>query len=345
VRAPASSANLGPGFDSLGLALALHDEVVAEVAGEACVVEVHGEGAADVPRDESHLVASALLTGLERWAGERPPGLRLTCRNRLPHGRGLGSSAAAVVSGLLAARGLLSEAERIGDEEVLDLANRIEGHPDNVAACLLGGLTVSWTDDTAARAVRLGLHQSVRAVLCVPAWPMSTQQARGLLPAQVPHVDAVFNSSRSALLVAALTREPGLLLTATEDRLHQPYRAPAMRPTSGRGPPCWCWVTAAPTPAYARSPARNGRCGRSRSTPTGRGRNTSPRARVGAFEATTPCDGDSLVAAVDPRIGVAATLSLVLAASDAPNLEANRVKPLRAGVGFISTATPARLRR
>jgi homoserine kinase len=232
VRAPASSANLGPGFDSLGLALALHDEVVAEVAGEACVVEVHGEGAADVPRDESHLVASALLTGLERWAGERPPGLRLTCRNRLPHGRGLGSSAAAVVSGLLAARGLLSEAERIGDEEVLDLANRIEGHPDNVAACLLGGLTVSWTDDTAARAVRLGLHQSVRAVLCVPAWPMSTQQARGLLPAQVPHVDAVFNSSRSALLVAALTREPGLLLTATEDRLHQLYRAPAMKPTS-----------------------------------------------------------------------------------------------------------------
>jgi homoserine kinase len=232
VRAPASSANLGPGFDSLGLALALHDEVVAEVAGEGCVVEVHGEGADDVPRDESHLVASALLTGLERWAGERPPGLRLTCRNRLPHGRGLGSSAAAVVSGLLAARGLMSEADRIGDEEVLDLANRIEGHPDNVAACLLGGLTVSWTDDTAARAVRLGLHQSVRAVLCVPAWPMSTEQARGLLPAQVPHVDAVFNSSRAALLVAALTREPGLLLTATEDRLHQPYRAPAMRPTS-----------------------------------------------------------------------------------------------------------------
>lgn len=232
VRAPASSANLGPGFDSLGLALALHDQVVAEVGSDGCVVDVRGEGAADVPRDESHLVARALLTGLETWAGQRPPGLRLTCRNRLPHGRGLGSSAAAVVSGLLAARGLMVDADRVGDAEVLDLANRIEGHPDNVAACLLGGLTVAWTDQSAARAARLDLHPSVRAVLCVPAWPMSTAQARGLLPPRVPHADAVFNSARAALLVAALTREPGLLLTATEDRLHQPYRATAMQPTA-----------------------------------------------------------------------------------------------------------------
>jgi homoserine kinase len=236
VRVPATSANLGPGFDAFGLALSRHDEVTVAVRDAGLRVEVSGEGADDVPRDESHLVAASLLTALRHWHGE-PPGLLVRCRNTIPHGRGLGSSAAAIVAGVVAARSLLVQAgavpeHSLGAADVLTLASRLEGHPDNVAAALAGGLTVAWQRDDGATAVSLTPHPQVLPVVCVPAWPMSTEAARGLLPDAVPHVDAAFNAGRAGLLVAALTRHPEHLLDATEDRLHQQYRAPAMQPTA-----------------------------------------------------------------------------------------------------------------
>jgi homoserine kinase len=231
VRVPATSANLGPGFDTFGLALGEHDEVDVAVVGDDLVVEVSGEAADEVPRDESHLVVSAMLAAFRRW-GSVPGGLRVRCRNSIPHARGLGSSAAAIVAGLVAARALLADADAVDDDEVLGLATELEGHPDNVAAALAGGFTIAWTGDEGVRAVRLTPHQNLLPVACVPGWPMSTTTARGLLPAQVPHADAVFNASRAGLLVAALTQAPERLLEATVDRLHQPYRAAAMQPTA-----------------------------------------------------------------------------------------------------------------
>jgi homoserine kinase len=236
VRVPATSANLGPGFDTFGIALGRYDEVEVALAGDGLQVEVSGEGADDVARDESHLVVSAMLSAFRRWHQE-PPGLRVRCANTVPHARGLGSSAAAIVAGVVAARALLIEQSAPGsvqldDAEVLRLATELEGHPDNVAAALLGGFTLAWTDDDGARAVRLAPHEAVLPVVCVPGWPMSTEAARGLLPAEVPHPDAVFNAGRAGLLVAALTQVPERLLEATADRLHQRYRAPAMPPTA-----------------------------------------------------------------------------------------------------------------
>lgn len=229
VRVPATSANLGPGFDCLGLAVGRYDEVDVELAGDGLAVEVAGEGADDLPRDETHLVVASLLRTAERL-GVRLPGLRLRARNTIPHGRGMGSSAAAVCAGVLAARAFFADGDtRLPDEELLDLAAGIEGHPDNVAACLLGGLTLAWADPGAGvRAERLEPHEGLRPVLFVPISRLSTSAARGLLPATVPHADAAANAGRAALLVHALTAEPGLLLPATEDRLHQAYRAPAM---------------------------------------------------------------------------------------------------------------------
>jgi len=236
VRVPATSANLGPGFDTFGLALGMHDEVDAALTNGGLSVEVSGEAAGDVPRDETHLVVSSMLAALRRWYGE-PPGLQVRCRNSIPHGRGLGSSAAAIVAGVVAARGLVDEhappRTRIGDDEVLDLAAEIEGHPDNVAAALGGGFTLAWSGDDSARSVRLQPHDDVLPVVCIPDQPMSTATARGLLPAEVSHRDAVFNASRSGLLVAAMTQRPDRLLEATQDRLHQPYRVDAM-PATGR---------------------------------------------------------------------------------------------------------------
>lgn len=235
VRVPATSANLGPGFDSLGLALALHDEIEVRAAGSMVSLEVSGEGADDVAiAGERHLVVRAMRVGFDALGVAQPAGLALRCVNRIPHGRGLGSSAAAIVAGLLASRALACVSFAPGD--VLPLASELEGHPDNVAACLLGGLTIAWTPydkceparETAARAVRLEPLPEVRAIVFVPPESLSTKVARGLLPAAVPHGDAARNAGRAALLVAALTSSPGALLDATVDWLHQDYRAPAM---------------------------------------------------------------------------------------------------------------------
>jgi len=231
VRVPATSANLGPGFDSFGLALGLFDEVQAERVDDSGLdVVVDGVGAGTVATDETNLVVQAMHATFDEL-GEARPGLRLHCRNGVPHGRGLGSSAAAIVAGVAGARAL---AGRPDDRAaVLDLAARLEGHPDNVAAAVLGGLTVAWTEDGGrSSAVRLDVDAAVRAVLLVPGESLSTEAARAMLPDVVPHGDAVRNAARAALLVVALTQRPDLLLTATEDRLHQSQRAPAMRPTA-----------------------------------------------------------------------------------------------------------------
>lgn len=228
VRVPATSANLGPGFDALGLALSLYDDVVVQVTESGLEVDIAGEGADELRRDRRNLVVRALRAGFDALGGQ-PRGLSVVCANRIPQSRGLGSSAAAVVAGVVAARGLVVAGdERLGDEALLRLATEIEGHPDNVAACLRGGLTIAWTDDIGVHSASLEVDDGVHPVAFVPSTKSSTAKARRLLPDSVPHSDAAFNSARSALLVEALRRRPDLLLDATDDRLHQSYRAEAM---------------------------------------------------------------------------------------------------------------------
>jgi homoserine kinase len=229
VRAPATSANLGPGFDALGLALTLHDDVEVELADSGLSIEVTGEGEETARRGPRHLVARTFRAAYA-LIGPRtaPPGLRIRCRNRIPHARGLGSSSAATIAGILAARALHPEGKAFTDADVLALATEIEGHPDNVAPCLAGGLTIAWRDGLGPKLVRLDVAPEVRPVLLVPEHRVPTERARGLLPETVPHADAAANAGRAALLIAALTGHPELLLDATEDRLHQPYRASAM---------------------------------------------------------------------------------------------------------------------
>jgi homoserine kinase len=229
----ASSANLGPGFDSLGLALNLYDEITVETTESGLAVEVEGEGAGQVPLDSSHLVVRAIEGGLEA-AGVTAPGLIVRCRNDIPHSRGLGSSAAAVVGGLAAANGLVAQAgwSALTERDLIQLSSDFEGHPDNASAAVLGGAVVSWTDSSARlpryAAAPLRLHPDIRLFTAIPEQRSSTAETRVLLPDQVSHHDARFNVSRAALLVLALTERPDLLMEATEDVLHQPQRAAAM---------------------------------------------------------------------------------------------------------------------
>lgn len=232
VRVPATSANLGPGFDALGLALAVHDEIEVQlVASDEVRVEVVGEGAGEVPDGADHLVVRALQHTLE-LAGAPLTGVHLRCTNRIPHGRGLGSSAAAVVSGIVAARGLLADPHALDARTLLGIATEFEGHPDNAAPALRGGATLAWAGHDGPRAVDLEVDPRIRATVLVPDVRLATSRARGVLPAQVPHADAAFTAGRAALLVEALARRPELLLDATEDRLHQDYRAEVMAATA-----------------------------------------------------------------------------------------------------------------
>jgi homoserine kinase len=230
---PATSANLGPGFDALGLALDLYDDVVVRITDEPGLsVDVAGMGAASVPRNARHLVVRSMRATFKLLGGA-PAGLEVVCANRIPHSRGLGSSAAAIVAGVVAARGLVvGGSERMDDAAALAHASELEGHPDNVAACLLGGLTIAWTEDGGARAVKVPTAAALAPVVFVPGSSSSTKAARKLLPESVPHADAVANAARSALLVEALRAHPDDLMAATEDRLHQPYRASAMPRTA-----------------------------------------------------------------------------------------------------------------
>ncbi|MEO6827245.1 MAG: homoserine kinase [Microbacteriaceae bacterium] len=231
VKVPATTANLGPGFDTLGLALSLYDKLDVSVRPEPGIsVQVLGIGAGEIAADESNLVARAIAYTFTRF--DRPlPGLNLVAHNVIPHGRGLGSSGAAIVSGIMAARGLLNGIVEIDAEHLLALATELEGHPDNVAPALFGGLTIAWMNKGAPQYKKLIVHRGVSPLVLVPQTVMSTKLARSLQPLSVPHEDAVFNLSRSALLIAALIQSPELLLAATEDKLHQRYRASAMPET------------------------------------------------------------------------------------------------------------------
>jgi homoserine kinase len=225
VEVPATSANLGPGFDCFGLALDWRERVDLAVIEHGYQIEVSGEGAAELPRDESHLIIRAALVGLADL-GVRAPGLWLGCRNTIPHARGLGSSSAAIVAGLVAAAGLAEIA--VQPEWLLGHANAIEGHPDNVAAAIYGGFVLAYEGRTGVTVAQGTVHSSVAAAVLIPETSLATEAARGLLPESVPHVDAVANSGRAALLVHAMASEPELLYDATCDWLHQGYREVAM---------------------------------------------------------------------------------------------------------------------
>ena len=228
VSVPATSANLGPGFDSLGLALDLRDELTGEVTGSGLDIEVRGVCADEVPRDGSHLVVRAMRAAFDAMA-VRAPGVRLVCDNAIPHGRGLGSSAAAIVGGAALARALVAEGDALLDDAaLLRLAAGIEGHPDNVAPALHGGFVISGREGDGFYAVPATVDRRVGAVVFVPPEPVSTEVARGLLPEHVSHADAAADAGRTALLVAALAERPEHLFLATRDYLHQEFRRAAM---------------------------------------------------------------------------------------------------------------------
>jgi len=232
VRVPATSANLGPGFDSLGLAVGLYDTVRVRTSAEpGTTVSISGEGAATLPTDDTHLVVRTIRETVAS-AGFSVPGLQLEAQNVIPHGRGLGSSASAIVSGVLAGNALLPAEQRLDAAALLDLCSRLEGHPDNVAPALAGGLAISWEEDGIFRSVSAPVHGEIIPVAAVPATELSTESARGLLPGEVPHAAAAANSGRAALLIHALGTEPALLPEGTVDFLHQEYRAAAMAPSA-----------------------------------------------------------------------------------------------------------------
>lgn len=232
VSVPATSANLGPGYDSLGLALALHDTLTVESldSGEL-VFELSGEGAESLPRDASHLVVKAMNAAFGRL-GYRHGGLKITAANVNPHGRGLGSSASAVVAAVMAANALVPEEAQRGREWILQLTSEMEGHPDNVAPAIFGGLALSWQDSDRYSSTCAAVAETVIPVVAVPDYELSTDAARALLPASIGHHAAAMNSGRAALLIHALTLKPEFLLAGTQDYLHQSYRAEAMRPSA-----------------------------------------------------------------------------------------------------------------
>jgi homoserine kinase len=238
VRAPATSANLGPGYDSFGLALSRYDQVRARVSSAGLDVRVSGAGAGELALDEAHLVVRAMRAAFDRLGGQ-PPGLALDCRNDIPHGRGMGSSAAAIVTGIELARGLSADGrQRLSDSAALALATELEGHPDNVAACLLGGLSIAWLASGTGHAAQAATADQLTAtgispVLFIPAEQSATKAARAVLPELIAHADAAFNAGRAGLLVVALTGRPELLLAGTEDRLHQQHRAASMPASAG----------------------------------------------------------------------------------------------------------------
>lgn len=222
-RVPATSANLGSGFDCLGLALGLYNEVILEV-GPPFSVEIEGEGSAELARDRSNLIYRS-MEHVARSQGSELPEFSLRCVNRIPLERGLGSSSAAVVAGLVLAERLTGA--RVSDDEMLGLAVDVEGHADNVAAALRGGFTLAYQNGGSWHAESLPLSEEIRPVVLVPLTErMPTAEARRVLPGEVAREDAIFNASRAALVVVALGGRSELLFDALDDRLHQSVRLP-----------------------------------------------------------------------------------------------------------------------
>jgi homoserine kinase len=233
IQVPATSANLGPGFDSLGLALGMHDRYVAQILDDPGLdIDISGEGADVLPRTEKNLLVKAMYKGFKFLGGE-PKGVAIRALNVIPHGRGLGSSASAIVGGLMLARSLvLTGDEKMSNEDLLNLATEMEGHPDNVAAALFGSATIAWTEDQRgkkiARAVQIQVDPRISAIAFIPEGAVATSKARKLLPETIVHADAAANTTRGELLVHALASRPDLLFIATEDFIHQKFRQEAM---------------------------------------------------------------------------------------------------------------------
>ena len=264
VTVPGSSANLGPGFDTLGLALGIYDTIEVEITESGLEVEVYGEGEDDLPRDGSHLVVKAIRSALNA-ADAQAPGLRVVCTNTIPQSRGLGSSASAAVAGVVAANALAGSP--LDEAQVVQLSSAFEGHPDNAAASVLGSAVVSWTttpvdgSQPGYKAVAVPVDPRIRATALVPDFHASTQAVRRVLPSHVTHTDARFNVSRTAVMTVALQNHPELLWEGTRDRLHQTYRAEVLPVTaewvnrlrnrgyaaflSGAGPTCLVLSTGA----------------------------------------------------------------------------------------------------
>lgn len=223
VRVPGTTANCGPGFDAVGIACTIYNDLELTVTQDTGIsLEVTGEGAGAIPADGSNVVVKAIAMVMEK-TGQQFQGIKLKMINQIPLARGLGSSAAAIVGGLVAANELTGN--RLSRTDLLDMATAIEGHPDNVAPAIFGGITVSIMDSGHARYLRFLPPVDFSMVAVIPEFNLSTRAARKVLPPTVPFADAVFNVSRTALLIGALaTGELKLLLHALEDRLHQPYR-------------------------------------------------------------------------------------------------------------------------
>ncbi|MGO3151556.1 MAG: homoserine kinase [Galactobacter sp.] len=240
VHVPATSANLGPGYDTLGLALGYGDDLTTRiVAGTGlATVRITGQGSDCLPTDGTHLAARTIRLAWDAWGVDHSQvDLELTAVNRIPHGRGQGSSSAVIVAAVATAAATLPQelVLRPGRDDVFELAARLEGHPDNVAPTVYGGLTIAWEQSDEHRRFRVALptpHSGVVPIVAVPDVILSTEVARGLLPAEVPHADAAANAAAAALMVHALTHEPALLPSAARDRLHEGYRAPAMPHTA-----------------------------------------------------------------------------------------------------------------
>ncbi|WP_250286287.1 MULTISPECIES: homoserine kinase [unclassified Frankia] len=300
VRVPATSANLGPGFDACGLALGLYDELTVTVTGAGLSIEVAGED--DGARDETHLVVRALRAGFAA-AGTTPAGLRLACVNRIPHGRGLGSSAAAIVGGLLAASAL--GGGRPGIPEAFALACRLEGHPDNVAAALYGGFTIAWHDgDGPPRVARTDPPEDLRPVVFVPARRQSTAQSRVALPARVPHADAAMSAGRAALLAMAMSGNPWAMPGNPRPRPGGAGSAAEASPQTP-GPENGGRVAAGPRDGQPRGDGRNGCPGLAGDRPAGFPAGTPAGSQTGSQQRVRPGAvswRDALLAAVDDRL-------------------------------------------
>lgn len=225
IRVPASTANLGPGFDALALALAIYNYMEVELlpAGTPLAIKVQGQGAGELPLNEDNLVFQSLKKAFQ-YKGQAVPALSIKLINNIPIARGLGSSAAAIVGGLLAAEQLMDVP--LGREEILQMALELEGHPDNISAALLGGLVISCGSGDKTHYLKTKFPDSLELVVAVPEFKLSTQASRDILPKTLSREQAVFNLSRTALLTAGfLTNDLSLLSVALEDKLHQPYRS------------------------------------------------------------------------------------------------------------------------
>lgn len=233
VKVPGTSANLGPGFDSLGLAVSLYDSLTVASLADPTALEfdLSGEGVEVIPHDERHLVVMAMDMAFERLGYVRG-GLLITAQNVLPHGRGLGSSASAIVAAILVANALVDPADQRDLAWVLQLASEMEGHPDNVAPAIFGAGAISWSEGGAYATAKVTPSSSIIPVVAIPDYEVKTELARKLLPDTVPHADAAANSGRTALLIHALKDAPELLLAGTRDYLHQSYRTAAMEPSA-----------------------------------------------------------------------------------------------------------------